>query len=103
MLAIGTVLSLAQRLELHGSGRTVIVTHSSSFELKQTRSFAQTLAKARRELRALMGIGIAPVCSFTTGSLPGQLSRPKLGEHRLPIIMRVTLQTHEDGLSDLGS
>lgn len=43
-------------LELYGKRRTVIVTHSESFERKQARSFAQTLAKARRELRALKGI-----------------------------------------------
>ena len=43
-------------LAVYGRERTVIVTHSASFEQKQARSFAQTLAKARRELRALKGI-----------------------------------------------
>jgi transposase len=44
------------RLEVYGRKRSVIVTHSESFEHKQVRSFAQTLAKARRELRALKGV-----------------------------------------------
>jgi transposase len=43
-------------LEVYGRERTVIVTHSHSFEQKQARSFAQTLHKARRELRALKGV-----------------------------------------------
>jgi transposase len=43
-------------LELYGRERTVIVTHSESFEQKQARSFAQTLAKARRELAQLKGV-----------------------------------------------
>jgi transposase len=43
-------------LDLYGKRRTLIVTHSQSFEAKQARSFAQTLAKARRELWALKGI-----------------------------------------------
>ena len=44
------------RLEVYERERTVIVTHSDSFEQKQVRSLAQTLAKARRELRALKGV-----------------------------------------------
>jgi transposase len=44
------------KLELAGKRRTVLVTHSDSFERKQARSFAQTLASARRELRTLKGI-----------------------------------------------
>lgn len=44
------------RLEVYGRERTAIVTHSDSFEQKQARSFAQTLAKARSELRALKGV-----------------------------------------------
>ncbi len=43
-------------LDLYGRERTVIVTHSRSFEQKQARSFAQTLAKARRELAELKGV-----------------------------------------------
>jgi transposase len=41
------------RHELYGKVRTVVVSHSQDFEDKQARSFAQTLAKARRELRQL--------------------------------------------------
>jgi transposase len=44
------------QLELHGRRRTVVVTHSQSFEHKQARSFAQTLARARRELSALKAV-----------------------------------------------
>jgi transposase len=44
------------RLEVYGRQRTVVITHSESFERKQARSFAQTLAKARRELRELKGV-----------------------------------------------
>lgn len=44
------------RLEVYGRERTVIVTHSESFEHKQVRSFAQTLQKARRELAELKGV-----------------------------------------------
>lgn len=43
-------------LELWGKRRTVVISHSAEFEQKQARSFAQTLAKARRELWALKGI-----------------------------------------------
>ncbi|MGH2745099.1 MAG: IS1634 family transposase [Thermoleophilaceae bacterium] len=42
--------------EVYGRERTVLVSHSQQFEQKQARSFAQTLAKARRELRELKGI-----------------------------------------------
>jgi transposase len=44
------------RLEVYGRERTVLVTHSEQFEQKQARSFAQTLQKARRELRELKGV-----------------------------------------------
>lgn len=44
------------RLEVYGHQRTVLVTHSEQFERKQARSFAQTLAKTRRELGALKGV-----------------------------------------------
>jgi transposase len=44
------------RLEVYGHQRTVLVTHSDQFERKQARSFAQTLAKARRQLRELKGV-----------------------------------------------
>jgi hypothetical protein len=43
-------------LEVYGARRTVCVTHSEPFERKQTRSFAQTLSKARRELEELKGV-----------------------------------------------
>lgn len=43
-------------MEVYGRRRTVIVSHSDEFAAKQARSFAQTLAKARRELRELKGI-----------------------------------------------
>jgi transposase len=42
--------------EVYGKQRTVIVSHSEDFARKQARSFAQTLTKARRELRELKGI-----------------------------------------------
>jgi transposase len=41
---------------LYGRERVVLVTHSQEFETKQERSFAQTLAKARRQLHELKGI-----------------------------------------------
>jgi transposase len=44
------------RIEVYGKPRTVIVSHSEQFAAKQARSFAQTLTKARRELRELKGI-----------------------------------------------
>jgi transposase len=44
------------RLGLYGRERTVVITHSRSFEQKQARSFAQTLGKARRELAELKGV-----------------------------------------------
>ncbi len=43
-------------LEVYGRRRTVLVTHSESFADKQARSFAQTLQRARRELRELKGV-----------------------------------------------
>jgi transposase len=43
-------------IELYGRERTVLVSHSEAFARKQARSFAQTLAKALRELEALKGI-----------------------------------------------
>jgi transposase len=42
--------------EIYGRQRTVLVSHSDSFEQKQARSFAQTLQKARRELSELKGV-----------------------------------------------
>lgn len=42
--------------EVYGRERAVLVTYSESFAAKQRRSFAQTLAKARRQLRELKGI-----------------------------------------------
>jgi transposase len=44
------------QIEVYGKPRTVIVSHSEQFAHKQARSFAQTLAKARRELSELKGI-----------------------------------------------
>jgi transposase len=43
-------------MEVYGKTRTVIVSRSEDFAAKQARSFAQTLHKARRELRELKGI-----------------------------------------------
>jgi transposase len=42
--------------EIYGKQRTVLVTFSEEFAQKQQRSFAQTLSKARRQLRELKGI-----------------------------------------------
>lgn len=42
--------------EVYGRERVVLLTHSEDFEHKQRRSFAQTLAKARRQLYELKGI-----------------------------------------------
>lgn len=42
--------------EVYGRRRTIVVSHSEEFERKQARSFAQTLQKARRELRELKGV-----------------------------------------------
>lgn len=44
------------RLEVYERERTVVVSHSESFERKQARSFAQTLQRARRQLRELKGV-----------------------------------------------
>jgi transposase len=44
------------RIEVYGKERTVIVSHSEDLAAKQARSFAQTLTRARRELRELKGI-----------------------------------------------
>jgi transposase len=44
------------QIDIYGKPRTVIVSHSEDFAAKQARSFAQTLHKARRELRELKGI-----------------------------------------------
>jgi transposase len=44
------------QIDVYGKPRTVIVSHSENFAAKQARSFAQTLHKARRELRELKGI-----------------------------------------------
>lgn len=49
-------LAYRTKLDVYGRKRTVVVSHSASFEEKQARSFAQTLAKARRELLALKGV-----------------------------------------------
>jgi transposase len=42
--------------DIYGQRRTVLITYSEAFAHKQARSFAQTLAKARRQLRALKGV-----------------------------------------------
>lgn len=44
------------RLEVYERERTVVVSHSESFERKQARSFAQTLQRARGQLRELKGV-----------------------------------------------
>jgi transposase len=42
--------------EVYGRERTIVVSHSEQFERKQARGFAQTLAKARAQLRELKRI-----------------------------------------------
>lgn len=42
--------------EVYGRERTIVVSHSEEFERKQARGFAQTVAKARAQLRELKGI-----------------------------------------------
>jgi transposase len=44
------------RTEVYDRERTVLVSHSERFARKQARSFAQTLAKALRELEELKGV-----------------------------------------------
>ncbi len=44
------------QLEVYGQQRTIVVSHSERFAQKQRRSFAQTLAKAGRELDELQGV-----------------------------------------------
>jgi transposase len=44
------------KLEVYDRERTILVSHSNDFEKKQARSFAQTLAKALRELDELKGV-----------------------------------------------
>jgi transposase len=44
------------QIDVYGKARTVIVSHFEDFAAKQARSFAQTLHRARRELRELKGI-----------------------------------------------
>jgi transposase len=44
------------RMEVYEQQRTIIISRSESFATKQRRSFAQTLAKAHRELDELKGI-----------------------------------------------
>jgi transposase len=44
------------RLEVYDQQRTIVVSHSERFAHKQRRSFAQTLAKASRELEELKGV-----------------------------------------------
>ena len=43
-------------LEVYDRERTILISHSQNFEQKQARSFAQTLAKALRELDQLKGV-----------------------------------------------
>ncbi len=49
-------LAYRTRKELYGQKRTIVVSYSKRFAQKQQRSFAQTLAKAQRELEELKGI-----------------------------------------------
>lgn len=49
-------LAYHTRMEIYGKDRTIVISRSESFAAKQRRSFAQTLAKAQRELDELKGI-----------------------------------------------
>jgi transposase len=49
-------LAYRTRIEVYDKERTVVISRSESFAAKQRRSFAQTLAKAHRELDELKGI-----------------------------------------------
>jgi transposase len=49
-------LAYRTQMEVYEQQRTIIVSRSESFAAKQRRSFAQTLAKANRELDELKGI-----------------------------------------------
>ena len=49
-------LAYRTRIEVYGQQRTIVVSYSQPFAEKQRRSFAQTLAKAHRELDELKGI-----------------------------------------------
>lgn len=51
----GTLAYRTQR-EVYGQERTIVISYSQSFADKQRRSFAQTLAKAHRDLDELKGI-----------------------------------------------
>jgi transposase len=49
-------LGYRTRMEVYEQQRTIVISRSDSFAAKQQRSFAQTLAKAHRELDELKGI-----------------------------------------------
>lgn len=50
------MLAYRTQMEVYEQQRTIVVSHSKRFAQKQRRSFAQTLAKASRELEQLKGI-----------------------------------------------
>jgi transposase len=49
-------LAYRTEMEVYGQQRTIVVSYSQPFAVKQRRGFAQTLAKAHRELDELKGI-----------------------------------------------
>jgi len=49
-------LAYRTHMEVYGQERTIVVSYSQPFAAKQRRSFAQTLAKAHRELDELKGV-----------------------------------------------
>jgi transposase len=49
-------LAYRTQMEIYGQQRTIVVSYSQPFAAKQRRGFAQTLAKAHRELDELKGI-----------------------------------------------
>lgn len=51
-----STLAHRTRMEVYGQERTIIVSYSQPFAVKQRRSFEQTLAKAHRELDEVRGI-----------------------------------------------
>ncbi len=53
---IASTSAYRTRKEIYGRERTIVVSHSEQFEHKQARGFAQTLQKARAQLRELKGI-----------------------------------------------
>ena len=54
--AMAGTLAYRTQMEVYGAERTIVVSYSERFAQKQRRSFAQTLAKASRELEQLKGV-----------------------------------------------